>query len=341
MRILITNSNGPGGLIGTQLMAAGRDVTFLDHRRIAYLRDRSPLVVRNDNARVEVFSWHIEAGEIMGTYDVIIVAARAHEIEKLAAVLPRAIGAGTVILPLVTGLEHVEALEAACPGTIVFDGQHDLVVLTNADGDAIHTGGTDQILIGTRRPGMSEVAARISAIFAGTRLDVRVVDDVERLRWARITKLAAVCGLAALMGVQVERIGQIDCDHTHLWTLMQECALVAEAGGQPLALGDLAAFMEAMPRTLPALINKVLTDIAAGDLGEITELVRQMNGKARAACLPTPLLDVVTTTLLARQPGVDDDEIEVVPEPPTPTPGAAHVIRFSRRSASRITGGRR
>ncbi len=320
MGILVIKSTGPGAVIGSRLAAAGHEVTYLDHRRRAFALDFMPLVVKSDLGDSKEYVHHIEDAEIFRPYDLILAAMPAHGVEALAAVLPRAVAPGTVIVSLIDGIEHIARLEAACPDALILDGIHDIVVLLDEVGAAKHVGGTNQILIAARTPGETGAAEKVAARFAATELDVRLVPNVERLRWERMIRVVGVVGLAALMQVRVARIGEVDGDYETLWRLMQEGVAVALAAGQTIDVTALTAFMERLPSVAPVTINALLNRVERGDLAEINELVGQMRRAAHATNTLTPVLDIVAKTLAARHDPTGTDDAGEGASPPRSSP---------------------
>ncbi len=343
MRILIVDSLGAGALIGSQLARAGLDVSFLDPARRVTAQMFKPLEVRSELGHFRQYMRHIEDAEIFSDYDLVILAVQAHQLSGLAHVLPRAVGASTIILPLVHGLEQMSLLEAECQGAIVLDGLHDLVVRIDGAGAAHHQGSTHQILIGARSQAERIHAGRVAALFSATGLDVQIAVDTERRRWEQLVRIVGVAGLAGLMQVTVARIGAIDVNYTHLWALVQECASVAISAGQPIDVAGLAQFMETLPNSVPTPIHAMLDSVANGDLAEVTELVRQMYQAARFASLPTPVLDLTHTALLARAAADgargSNDGVDLQPSRPS-SPPPRRDGWFSRQWGSRTTRSR-
>jgi len=336
MRILVTGSDGPGGVIATQLDTAGHDVTLLERPRRAFFLDMQMLVVRSDLGNYRGTIRHIEAAEIFGVFDMIIVTCCAHEVDDLSLVLPRAVGENTTIVSLVTGLRHLDKLRVACPTATIIDGMHDLVVLVGEDGEVVQTGATDLIVVGATKAEDVGRLAQFKALFVNTNLLVKLSPNMDQNRWERVARVVTVAGLAALMSGRMERISEVDAGATHIWQIASEMSLVATASGYPLDVVELASFLERLPRVLPATVNKVLSDVEAGDLGEIGALATEVQGDARKANVPAPLLDVIVTAInvrAAQKPLVTIKE--AVPLTPAPPPRDGW---FSRRAYRRKKG---
>jgi 2-dehydropantoate 2-reductase len=82
MSVLIVGAGAGGGYIGAQLIAAGRDVTFLVHPGTLKRLTRDGLRVRGgaDTQTIQVKAVAVEGLE--GPYDVVVVAVRATRLNQ-------------------------------------------------------------------------------------------------------------------------------------------------------------------------------------------------------------------------------------------------------------------
>ena len=109
MKILVVGAGATGGWFGARLALAGRDVTFLVRPgRAAVLRERGLRLAGLDD---DVFTPRtVTAAELDGRYDVVLLAVKALALEQAMADLAPAVGPGTVIVPFLNGMAHVDTL---------------------------------------------------------------------------------------------------------------------------------------------------------------------------------------------------------------------------------------
>src|SRR4051812_2316 len=140
MRIAIVGAGAVGGYFGALLSQAGRDVTMLVRPgRAAAIRENG-LVVRHLDGRLArtglaaggggairetgLVVRHLAGrlsrtdvgpsamGAIDGRFDVVVLAVKSFGLDQAMTDLGPAVGADTMILPLLNGVAHVDALQA-------------------------------------------------------------------------------------------------------------------------------------------------------------------------------------------------------------------------------------
>ena len=110
MRLLVVGASLTGGYFACRLAQAARDITFLvrparaEQLRAGGLRTKSP----NGDARVAPKL--VTAGGIRSTYDAVPQAVKAFSLEAALDDFAPAVGAGTVILPVLNEMRHMAVL---------------------------------------------------------------------------------------------------------------------------------------------------------------------------------------------------------------------------------------
>ena len=110
MRLLVAGAGSTGGYFGGRLGQAGRDVTFLVRpARAAQLRERGLRIVspRGDATLAPKL---VTADEITQPYDLVLLTLKGFQLEEGIVDLAPAIGAETMILPVLNGMRHMEVL---------------------------------------------------------------------------------------------------------------------------------------------------------------------------------------------------------------------------------------
>lgn len=119
MKIAIIGAGAIGGFVGAQLAHAGEDVTFIARgATLKTLKERGIRVIMSDGSekavpRVKATSDYAEAGP----QDIVVLAMKAHQLEAVAADVPRLFGPDTVVVPMQNGIpfwyfhKHGGALE--------------------------------------------------------------------------------------------------------------------------------------------------------------------------------------------------------------------------------------
>ncbi len=106
MKMAIIGAGAIGGFVGAQLAHAGEDVTFIARgATLDALKQRGIRLTMSDGSekvvpRVNATSDYSAAGP----QDMVILAMKAHQVEAVAADVPRLFGPDTVVVPMQNGV---------------------------------------------------------------------------------------------------------------------------------------------------------------------------------------------------------------------------------------------
>lgn len=124
MRILVIGAGSIGGYFGGRLHDAGRDVTFLVREGRAKILREEGLKIRSGAGDLHIADPKLVlAPEIDGYYDLVILSCKAYDLEDAILSFSPAVGPGTIILPLLNGMRHLDLLDAAFGKDRVFGGR--------------------------------------------------------------------------------------------------------------------------------------------------------------------------------------------------------------------------
>ena len=120
MRYLVLGAGALGGYFGGMLLKGGADVTFLVRpARAAQLRRDGLVVKTQDGGELRIQAKTIQQGQVDGPYDVVLLCCKAYDLDGAMAAIAPAMGEQSVILPLLNGVRHIDALtERFGPGRV-------------------------------------------------------------------------------------------------------------------------------------------------------------------------------------------------------------------------------
>jgi 2-dehydropantoate 2-reductase len=108
MKIAIIGVGAIGGYVGTRLALAGEDVTFIARgANLEALRTRGIRLLNIDGSeecvpRVKATDSYADAGP----QDLVVLAMKAHQVEGVAADVPKLFGPKTVVIPMQNGIPY-------------------------------------------------------------------------------------------------------------------------------------------------------------------------------------------------------------------------------------------
>jgi 2-dehydropantoate 2-reductase len=143
MRVLVAGAGAIGGYFGGRLLEAGRDVTFLVRPRRAAELAQTGLVIRSKLGDMNLPAPPtVTSDTLRQPFDLVILSCKAYDLDDAMTSFAPAVGPETVILPLLNGMRHLDALEARFGANHVLGGQCLISAVLDPDGRIRHRSDT-------------------------------------------------------------------------------------------------------------------------------------------------------------------------------------------------------
>jgi 2-dehydropantoate 2-reductase len=110
MRFLVLGAGAIGGYFGGMLMRGGADLSFLVRPKRATQLAEKGLIVKAPNAHIKRPVRALLAGEVDGSYDVVLLACKAYDLDSAMEAIAPALGKGSAVLPFLNGINHISIL---------------------------------------------------------------------------------------------------------------------------------------------------------------------------------------------------------------------------------------
>jgi 2-dehydropantoate 2-reductase len=305
MRILVLGAGGTGGYFGGRLAEAGCDVTFLVRPARASRLRAEGLVIRSPlgDAKLEVPV--IETAGLTPVYDLVLLSCKAYDLDDAMQTLAPAMRPGVTLLPLLNGLKHFDALDAAFGAPQVLGGLCHISATLNAAGEIGHLNRLESLTFGERDPNAPpDRCERIAATLARASFNSRHSTNILGDMWEKFAFMAAAASLTCLMRASVADIVATPEGERVARRLIAESAAIARAAGHPV--NDKAAQFAEHMLTAPGSAFKasMLRDIEAGRRVEADHLIGDMLARGRALGQPVELLEIAFAHLKAYERGL-------------------------------------
>jgi 2-dehydropantoate 2-reductase len=301
VRILIVGAGSTGGYFGARLMQAGRDVTFLVRpARAAALRETGLQVV-SPLGDFGVTPKLVLASDLKETFDIVLVTVKAFGLAAAIEDFAAAVGPGTLILTVLTGMKHVDDLQARFGADRVVGGVCRVSTQLDAQGRILHLSPMHELIYGELDGSRS---ARIEALHAflsdagfTTQLSTHIAQDL----WNKWILLATLGGICSLARGTVGEIAATDGGDDFVRGFLAEAVAVATAAG--FAPSQQAVDFTLGVLTAPGspLTSSMYRDLMAGDRVEVDQILGDLRARARRANLATPLVSAAFIQLSAYQ----------------------------------------
>jgi 2-dehydropantoate 2-reductase len=320
LKIAIVGVGAIGGFVGHRLAHAGEDVTFIARgKNLAALKANGIRLVRADGsdevvAQVNATDDYAAAGP----QDLVILAMKAHQMESVAADVPKLFGPATIVVPMQNGIPYwyfhryagalagtpirsvdpTGAIGSHIPaerviGCVVYPATELLApgVIKHVEGDRFPVGEPDG--------SASERVTRVSECFVRAGLKSPVLDDIRAEIWLKLWGNMTFNPISALSRATLAGICQYPPSRALAAAMMSEAQAIAGKLGVTfrLPLEKRIAGAERVGHHKTSMLQ----DVEAGRPLEIDALLGSVIEMARLTETPTPNLDAVyaLTKLLA------------------------------------------
>jgi 2-dehydropantoate 2-reductase len=301
MRMLVVGAGSTGGYFGGRLAQAGRDVTFLVRPARAAQLTECGLQILSPHGDFALRPQLITADQIAGSYDAILLTVKAFSLELALADMAPAVGAETMILPVLNGMRHVDVLtdrfgkKAAVGCTCKIAGSVD------DQGRIVQHNLIQEIAYGEMGGEVSPRIEKLDHFMRDAKFDARLSPTIEREMWEKWILLAGLGGINCLMRGTIGDIAQAPYGADFALAVLDEIVAVVAAVGVPPSLAFIAAAKSALTGTGSSLTSSMYRDLQRGVRIEADQIVGDLVERARSADIEAPLLAAIHTHLCVYQ----------------------------------------
>jgi len=261
MRFLVVGAGATGGYFGGRLIEAGCDVTFLVRPARAERLAATGLIIASPAGDIALRSPPTILGTDLRTpFDVVILSCKAYDLDGAIESFAGAVGPDTVILPLLNGMRHLDALDARFGADRVLGGSCFITAKLTDAGKINHIGDVHQLTFGERAGGRSARVDAIAAAMAGARFEAIASDEIVLVMWEKWVFLAALAGITCLTRSAVGDL--VTAGGADLSTaLLDECSAIAAEAGYPARPESLQASLRRLTNPNSVVTASMLDDV--------------------------------------------------------------------------------
>lgn len=231
MRILVIGAGALGGYFGARLLAAGRDVTFLVRPKRAAELAKSGLTVKSKLGDLHLtVPPTVTADKLSQPFDIIILSCKAYDLDEAMQSFAPTIGKDTVIIPLLNGLRHVDALSACFGAEKVFGGQCAISATLSPDREILHLADMHTLTFGPQGAKKPKNYSEIVSALSDANFAAQPSDIIMQEMWEKWVFIATAAGSTCLMRASVGDM--INAGASELvMALFDECVDIATKQG--------------------------------------------------------------------------------------------------------------
>jgi 2-dehydropantoate 2-reductase len=288
MRILVLGAGALGGYYGGRALEAGAEVAFLVRPRRRAQLERDGLVVKSPHGDIARPVVTLEAAELRPGWDAVLLSCKAYDLDAAIEAIRPGVDGRTAILPVLNGMAHLAALDAAFGPARVLGGVARIQATLTPEGEVRHLGDWRWLIFGERDGTLSPRALAIRDAFDGPGCVAQAVPDIMARMWEKLVHLGTIAAGTVLMRANVGEIVRAG-GAPFLLTLLERNAAIAEAAGHPVSATFRADYGKLFQDPASAYTASLLRDLESGGRVESEHILGFLLDAARRAGVPEEL----------------------------------------------------
>ena len=198
MKIATVATGGIGGFLAVKLGLRGHQVATIARGAHLDSISRNGLILDARSGKFTVHPWiATDDPKNVGEVDVVIFGVKGDDLETAAEACLPMLGAETVVVPFLNGVEASERLTKIIPPRNVANGMAQVSTTISAPGVITQTGDFNQFIFAERDSQPSERISALQQALTDAGVSAPETNDIERDLWSKFVLFSAVSGVTA------------------------------------------------------------------------------------------------------------------------------------------------
>jgi 2-dehydropantoate 2-reductase len=307
MHILVVGAGATGGYFGGLLARADRDVTFLVRPARAEALRENGLTVTGAGGEWTVKPEVVTPDELAtedaaAPYDVVLLSVKAYSLEDAINDVEPAVGRGTVIVPGLNGLAHMDVLDNRFGRHRVLGGLMYVATTLDDAGRIVQLNpGFNALTWGARDIVDADRAAALVPDFTDAGFTAHNSPDIQLAMWEKWINLASLGAITCLMRGTVGEIASAHGGIAYADGVIDECIAVAAAYGFAIRPEVAARAHASLTDSTSGLTASMYRDLLAGRRTEADHIIGDLIARAQTKDVDVPRLEIAYTNLSVHQ----------------------------------------
>ncbi|HEY0942050.1 MAG TPA: ketopantoate reductase family protein [Steroidobacter sp.] len=297
MRMLVVGAGSTGGYFGGRLAAAGRDVTFLVRQRRAEQLRKTGLQIVSPSGDLTLAPKLLTADQIESPFDVALLTVKAYALEQAVEDFSPAVGAETIILPVLNGMKHMDVLTSRFATRNVAGCICKIASTLDDEGRIIELANFHEIAYGELDGSTSERMTQLDAFMRDAGFVARISPAIQREMWEKWTFLASLGAINSLMRGSIGEVARAPGGQEFANALLDEVLSVVKTVGVAPTEKYSSIIRAQLTDPKSTLTSSMYRDLQQGYPIESEQIVGNLVERARNAGLSTPLLSAAYANL--------------------------------------------
>jgi 2-dehydropantoate 2-reductase len=297
MRILVIGAGAVGGYFGGRLADAGKDVTFLVRARHAESLRTHGLRITSPHGDVTIHPKVIVADQISEPYDLLLLSVKAYSLEAAINDFAPAVGAGTILLPLLNGMRHLDLLASRFGEDKVIGGLCLVAADVGPDGRILQLTELHRLVYGERSGETTSRMQALDEVMSGALFDARNSTNILQEMWEKWVMLASLGAATCLLRGNIGEIEAVPGGADLARAILVEAGHISRASGYPPGEPFLARTEKMLTNQGSALTSSMYRDMMANRRVEVEQILGDLVARGAKLGLNSPLLAAACANL--------------------------------------------
>jgi len=232
----------------------------------------------------------VTAGSLTQTYDAILLAVKAYSLNVALEDLAPAVGAKTLIVPVLNGMKHLEVLAARFGPSCLVGGLCFIATTVDEAGRIVQLTEQHEIAYGELNGTSSARIQALDDFMKGAGFDARLSVTVEREMWEKWLLLASMGAITCLLRGTIGEVqaapGGADVAHR----LLKEVTDVVDTVGVKPSDAFLSRARTILAASGSKQASSMYRDLERGSPIEADQIIGDLLARAQKVKISTPLL---------------------------------------------------
>lgn len=293
-RIAILGIGGVGGFYGGKLAAhyaANPDMEIIFIARGANekaIREKGLLLTTPSGEQIIHPKTISHDPEAIGIVDLLICTIKAYDLEESIVEIAPCIGAETIVLPLLNGLDNLNRIHKLLPQAICWQGCSYIVTRLTAPGIVNETGIWNQLYFGSETA-TGETIQQVENIFTAAGINAKGIQEIAPVVWTKFIFLSPIATMTTALNLPMGAVLKNDQHAATLRGLIGEIAAIAVAKNIPLPATIEADTLEKMRKLPFETFSSMHFDQSHGKKTEVDSLTGYVVKLGKELGIPTPV----------------------------------------------------
>ncbi|MEO6168709.1 MAG: 2-dehydropantoate 2-reductase [Chitinophagales bacterium] len=303
-RIAILGMGGVGGFYGGKLAAhyaANTDVEIIFIARgenEKAIREKGLLLRTPSGEQIihpKIVSHDPDA---IGDVDLLICTIKAYDLEESIAAIAPCIGAETIVLPLLNGVDNLNRIHKLLPQATCWQGCSYIVSRLTNPGVVIETGIWNQLYFGSEVSTEQKIQ-QLENIFTEAGINAKGIKEITPVVWTKFLFLSPIATMTTSLNLPMGAVLENELHAATLCGLIAEIAGIAIAKKIPLPISIESDILEKMRKLPFATYSSMHFDQSYGKKTEVDSLTGYVVKLGKELGIPTPVHELSLSVLNA------------------------------------------